>query len=256
MYETLKTWLAAHPVVEGILLALLVPLFGSFVTWVTWQRTPAAWAIYQAEHPYRAWLIRFCRAVFPHLRKLPQLAPFFPPDDPTQKPVTVQPPERKGNGETVQRLGMLAVIVLFLVGCPRPIPQTPREMVRGYLAVMGLGAQKSVDFCARVGTRMNAAGNADGVKLLKSCADGYDVARSALFAIEAGLDTWQESDAGKLGCAAGSALEGLTIIYDALRERGIALPQSDSIPFDDAMRMASWALRTYSSGGVCAVKVQ
>lgn len=78
MLAAIETWLAAHPVVRGALFAILVAVAGAFVNWVTYKRTEEEWARYQAEHPRLALLIRICRAIFPHLRKIPALAPFFP----------------------------------------------------------------------------------------------------------------------------------------------------------------------------------
>lgn len=75
----IDTWLAAHPVVRGALWMLLVAVVGAFVNWVTYKRTDYEWAIYQREHPRLAFVIRVCRAIFPHLRKIPALAAFFPP---------------------------------------------------------------------------------------------------------------------------------------------------------------------------------
>jgi hypothetical protein len=79
MYATIATFLAAHPVVQGILSMLLLALVGAYFNWVTFKRTPEEWEAYQKAHPRLAMVIRVSRAIFPHLRKIPALAPFLPP---------------------------------------------------------------------------------------------------------------------------------------------------------------------------------
>jgi uncharacterized membrane protein YjjB (DUF3815 family) len=71
-------WLASHPVVRGALYTLLVACAGAWVNWITFKRTEAEWAAYEAAKPRRAAAIRFSRAIFPHLRKIPAIAAFLP----------------------------------------------------------------------------------------------------------------------------------------------------------------------------------
>lgn len=79
-------WLNAHPIASGALYMVLVAVVGAFINWVTYKRTPKAWAMYELAYPRRAALIRVCRAIFPHLRKVPALAPFFAAADEEKKP--------------------------------------------------------------------------------------------------------------------------------------------------------------------------
>lgn len=81
MLAAIETWLAAHPVVRGALWMLLLAVAGAFINWVTYKRTPEEWASYELAHPRRAMVIRVCRIVFPHLRKIPALRPLFPADE-------------------------------------------------------------------------------------------------------------------------------------------------------------------------------
>jgi hypothetical protein len=92
MLSTLSAWFAAHPMVKGALLALLAAVVGAFINWVTYKPTEADWAAYQLEHPRLALMIRICRAVFPHLRKIPAIAAWFPPDDPPKPPTAYRDP--------------------------------------------------------------------------------------------------------------------------------------------------------------------
>ncbi len=81
MIETIRTWLAAHPIIRGALYMISIPIFFAWVNWVTWKETPEEWERYQREHPILAYLLRASRRIFPHLRKFfPQLAPFLPPE--------------------------------------------------------------------------------------------------------------------------------------------------------------------------------
>lgn len=75
---TIEQWFAAHPVARGAAYAVGIAFAGAFVNWVTFKRTAEEWDKYQAAHPRLAQLIRLSRAVFPHLRKIPALAPFIP----------------------------------------------------------------------------------------------------------------------------------------------------------------------------------
>lgn len=77
-YPHVVAWLAAHPVARGMLTMLAIPLVGVFFNWATWKRTPEEWALYQVVHPNLSRLIKITRAVLPHLRKIPSLAPFLP----------------------------------------------------------------------------------------------------------------------------------------------------------------------------------
>lgn len=81
MLASLIPWFAGHPILEGVAWAMLVALVGAFVNWVTYKRTPEEWAAYQLAHPWRATLIRICRVIFPHLKKIPQIAALFPVEE-------------------------------------------------------------------------------------------------------------------------------------------------------------------------------
>lgn len=232
-------WLAAHPVIQGVLWSLVVVLVGALFNWVSYKRTPEEWAAFDKASPRLAKFVRVMRILFPHLRKIPALAPFIPPaDDDQPKPPT--PP--------IVAVMLLALAVL-LTGCPKT-PNTPREMARGYLAVMGMATQASVHACTEAAKAMKAAENPDWKPLATECADAYDIARTALFGVEAALDTWEEADARRLACAAGTALEGIERISRAMSTRTIPLDPKTKAQVEDGVRMAGYLLKTY--GGTCA----
>ena len=81
MFATIDAFLLAHPAVRGVFYVLGFIAMGALYNWVTFKRTAAEWDAYAAAHPKRAAFIRFMRAVFPHLRKIPALAPFIPADE-------------------------------------------------------------------------------------------------------------------------------------------------------------------------------
>lgn len=83
MLHTIEAFLAAHPVVRGVLWMIAIAAAGSWVNWVTWKPTPEEWEAYQAAHPTRVKWLRISRAIFPHLRKIPALAPFLAPPPPS-----------------------------------------------------------------------------------------------------------------------------------------------------------------------------
>lgn len=119
-------WMSEHPVITGTFLTVL---FGAWVNWATYKRTPTEWAQYQQEHPWKALAIRLSRIAFPHLRKIPQLAPFFPQD----------PPASGGGGKSkdlasnlMQRTGIALAILACAVACARVDARAPvtREVAR------------------------------------------------------------------------------------------------------------------------------
>lgn len=171
------------------------------------------------------------------------------------KPEAPPPQSSGGNGNSprVPPMPLLMLCLAFLLaltGCPKE-PQTPREMARGYLAVMGMAAQSGVHACAQSAEAMKAAGNPDWKPLATECADAYDVAKAALFGVEAALDTWEEADARRLACAAGTALQGIERISRAMSTRSIPLDKATKAQVEDGVRMAGWLLKTY--GGTCVV---
>ncbi len=255
----MAAWLEAHPVLVTICTIFLLPLVGAILNWVYWFPSIEAWKAYEVAHPQRARWIRLTRAIFPHLRKaFPALKEILPPsgppdgsgDPPTPLP---PPPAPRMPPMLFSKLGVAGLaFAVFALGCARPVPQTPREMARGYLAVMGMGAQAGVHACTAAASTMKAGGNPDWRPLAEECADGYDLARETLFAVEAGLDTWDEADVGKLACAAGTALQGTERIVHAMSSRGIVVSTKDTALIEDGMRLAAFLLKTY--GGSCAVQ--
>lgn len=77
---TFCQWLQAHPFVAGVLTMLLPPLVGSLLNWFTWKGTPEQWAAYRTEHPRMAVAILYVRMLLPHLRQIPKIAAFLPPE--------------------------------------------------------------------------------------------------------------------------------------------------------------------------------
>jgi hypothetical protein len=82
MFASIDAFLIAHPVWRGALYVVTLIAIGTLYNWVTFKRTTEEWDAYAATYPKRAAFIRFMRAVFPHLRKIPALAPFIPADEP------------------------------------------------------------------------------------------------------------------------------------------------------------------------------
>jgi len=80
MLQKLTLWLALHPVIKGVLLAILVPFVGAIINWFTWKGTPEEWAAYRLAHPKMATAILLLRMALPHLRKIPAIAAFIPPE--------------------------------------------------------------------------------------------------------------------------------------------------------------------------------
>ncbi len=211
MYSTLADWLEAHPVLRGALWMVLLALAGTFVNWVTYKRSDAEWELYQLAHPRRAMLIRVCRAVFPHLRKIPQLAALFPPDDPSTPnrferatPPVPTPPDRT--------LMIALAMLVTSTGCSWFRSSPAHDPPPAQAAV--LYAAKAIEManaaCAAEADKMvtRATHETDdgealvlakkGKALNKECGDATATGRTALEAVEKSLET---GNATNVGCA-------------------------------------------------------
>lgn len=62
------------------------------------------------------------------------------------------------------------------------------------------------------------------VKLAKSCADSYDIARPVLLSAEGALDTWDSIAQDQLGCAINSGVSALTQVSALLLSQKVAIP--------------------------------
>lgn len=77
----IQKWVVANPL---MITFVVIPIVGAIFNWVSWQSDEAAWLDLQRRRPAFATFIRLMRALFVHLRKVPTLAPYLPPE-----PVTV-----------------------------------------------------------------------------------------------------------------------------------------------------------------------
>lgn len=69
----LTDWFAANPWA----LAFIAPALGGFLNWIVWFPESDDWAKFKLDHPRWASAVQIMRAVFPHLRKVPQLAAYL-----------------------------------------------------------------------------------------------------------------------------------------------------------------------------------
>lgn len=104
----------------------------------------------------------------------------------------------------------------------------PRETARATVLVVADAVKQLDKACAGVATAKHDAA------LATRCADGYDVARSALIGAEDLVDAWDRGAAGDLPCTVARAVEGLQRMREALLAAGGKSPPA----VDDAIRMS------------------
>lgn len=256
MLAAIETWLAAHPVVRGALIMLAIAVLGAVYNWVTYKRTPEEWARYQLEYPWRAFVIRVMRIVFPHLRKIPALKPFFP-DAPTSgtggdrdaKPPPPPPsaayrislePRRPGRdrdqlvriGALWMKLGVACLAaVMALTSCVlfRPAKEgqpPPAQAVLLYTAkvllMLNQECAKAADVRrARANADPDPAARLDALKKADALAEECDRAtvagRSSLEAVELLIESGRSIADAKIGCAIKKGLDATSDVCTAMR---------------------------------------
>lgn len=270
MLAAITTWLAAHPVVRGALWMLLVALIGALYNFVTYKRTAEEWERYQRAKPRRAAFIRLMRIVFPHLRKIPALKPFFP-DDPTPPKSDgtyrgILPPDPpRGGSSPINRLAWLKLGIgaiaaaTMLVGCP-PSARTPsaQDVASMAISTVALGVRIADEHCvSRAAAIFNAGDKQGSLDLAMKCKQHYNAARSALMAAAYAVDGWSDAkNHGKAVCAVSEAATSLSFTVRLLKEskawtppREITMAISAAAVLADMVEAKQCTVAPAASGG-------
>lgn len=128
------------------------------------------------------------------------------------------------------------ILSAMLVGCASSI--APRETARAVVVTTAEAAKVADSTCAQLALATVAADESKrqvAGTLATTCADAYDVARSAIIAAAEGVDAWDAGGRHGVVCGLAKAAPALVSMAGAIRAAGGKLP----LLVEDGLRLVT-----------------